>query len=137
MTRYRLSGTVEEGHLSSVISAFSGAALRSQLDPEITLSLLSKFNEAPKAAAAEVIHAMPPAAKKRTVQRKTNGAEWPAKGSIYDVVLEAVQKAPMTPVALREVLKGRGFSAGSLNSSLGRLEKANKIRKGEGGWIAA
>jgi hypothetical protein len=80
----------------------------------------------------------PPAKQKRTTKRvKGNGAEWPAKGSIYDVVLQAIQMEPKTPTALRDVLTAGGFSAGSINSALGRLEKANKAKKGDGGWIAA
>ena len=142
--RYRLSGTVDEAHLSSVIGAFSAAGLRVDYDPEITLSLLTKFNAFPAAQSqsvqqADAIHAMHPPAKRRQTKRaaRHNGGEWPAKGSIYDIVLQSIQTEPKTPTALREILKSGGFSPGSVNSALGRLEKANRVKRGDGGWIAA
>lgn len=144
MTRYRLSGTVEEAHLSAVIGAYSAAGLRSSLDPEITLSLMPAFQAmAPSAhrdiewgSTAPAPKAAP--APKRKIKRASprNGAEWPAPGSIYDVVLQSIKESPKTPVVLREVLKAGGFSAGSVNSALVRLDKAGKAKNGEGGWIA-
>lgn len=144
--RYRLSGTVEEAHLSSVIAAYSAAGVRSDYDPEITLSLMTKFNAAqayePRGAALVVhaVHPKPAPAKGRTTKHmttKSNGGEWPAKGSIYDVVLEALKQEPKTPVQLRDVLKNRGFSVGSVNSALSRLLKASKAAPtGTGAWAS-
>lgn len=142
MTRYRLSGTVEEAHLSAVIGAYSAAGLRSELDPEITLSLMPAFKAMAPTAHRDIewgsTAPAPKAAPKRKIKRATrnNGAEWPAPGSIYDVVLKSIKDSPKTPVALREVLKAGGFSPGSVNSALVRLDKAGKARNGEGGWIA-
>ena len=140
--RYRLSGTVDEAHLSSVIGAFSAAGLRVDYDPEITLSLLTKFNAFPAAQSQSVqqTEALKAPVKRRQMKRvaRHNGGEWPAKGSIYDVVLQSIQTEPKTPTQLRAVLEADGFRGGSVNSALGRLEKANRIRRGlEGGWIAA
>jgi hypothetical protein len=145
MTRYRLGATIDEAHMSSVLAAISVAGMRSELDPEITLSLMLVFGERrnPAPSPGEAAHALHAGLERapsprRTVKRtkRDNGSEWPAKGSIYDVVLEAVQGRPMTPQDLREVLKSRGFSPGSVNSSLGRLEKAGKVqRDGAGAWI--
>jgi hypothetical protein len=147
MNRYRLSGTVEEKFLNTVIAAYGAAGLQSQIDPEITASLLTKFNELERAPAptkpisvAEAIHRMHPPAKKRNVAKrtvKTNGGDWPAKGSIYDIVLESLKESPKTPTALREVLKSKDFSPGSVNSALSRLQKANKAGPdGSGAWAA-
>ena len=129
--KYFVSGMVDEAGLGAVVRAFGG---------EVTLSALpGNQASAPEPTPVDAIHAMhPPAQAKRTVKRITKGnGDWPAKGSIYDTVLQAVQSEPKTPVALREILTAGGFSPGSVNSALGRLEKANKIRKGEEGWIAA
>jgi hypothetical protein len=143
MTRYRLGCTIDEAHVSAVLSAISVAGMRSELDPEITLSLMLVFGEKARGEAVHALHAglerVAPAPR-RTVKRtkKDNGGEWPAKGSIYDVVLEAIRMdPPQTPNSLREILKTRGFSPGSVNSSLGRLEKAGKVqRDGSGAWAA-
>ena len=144
MTRYRLSGTVEEAHLSSVIGAYSAAGLRSDMDPEITLSLMTKFHPSPNPdPVSRDYPAAPVAPKKRTQtkrasMRPSNGGEWPAKGSIYDVVLQSLREEPKTPTALRAVLTGRGFSAGSVNSAISRLAKASKVSPtGDGAWAAA
>ena len=141
MTRYRLSGTVDEAHLSVVIGAYTEAGLRGEFDPEITLSLMSKFN-APSPNPDPVSRDYPLVTAKLSKVRRPargngEGADWPKKGSIYDVVLQALQGAPRSPADLREALKDSSFSAGSLNSALGRLEKAGKAKRGDGGWIAA
>ena len=121
--------------LGAVVRAFGG---------EVTLTALperqGKAEPEHQMSAADVTtERHPPAKAKRTIKRtaKGNGGDWPAKGSIYDTVLQAVQTEPKTPVALREILTAGGFSPGSVNSALGRLEARQKIRKGEEGWIAA
>ena len=79
-----------------------------------------------------------PAKRRQTKRTKRNGGEWPAKDSIYDVVLQAIAAEPMSPTALRDVLKNRGFSPGSVNSALNRLQKANKAQPtGSGTWAIA
>ena len=141
MNRYRVSGTVDEAHLSAVIAAFSAAAMRSQLDPEMTLSLMSVFNALAPKPVQDGATESPTPAKVRVVKRvikRSNGGEWPTKDSIYDVVLQAVRAEPRVPGDLRDILTASGYSAGSLNSALGRLEKANKVRRTDDGfWNAA
>ena len=127
--KYLVSGPVDEANLNAVVRAFGG---------EVTLTALPGVQaDAPRIVVKDTLEhpmAEKPAKKKRA---NGNGAEWPAKGSIYDVVLQSIQTGPKTATALREVLTTGGFSAGSVNSALGRLEKALRIKRGEGGWISA
>lgn len=128
--KYLVSGVVADGStLDTVVRAFGG---------EVTLTALSEAKADAPQSAAEVIHALHPTPRKKPVKRANgNGAAWPASGSIYDIVLQSIQAEPKTPSALREVLTAAGRSGGSLNSALGRLEKAGKVKKGDGGWLAA
>ena len=135
--KYLVSGAVDEANLGAVIRAFGG---------EVSLSALPgvQADAAPAEPAATdeagQSTAGPTPRKKRAFRRKSNGngSTWPAEGSIYDTVLKSLQGGePKTPLALRDVLVAGGFSGGSINSALGRLEKAGKAKKGPEGWIAA
>jgi hypothetical protein len=87
--------------------------------------------------APEVIHALHPKPPAKTRAKKGNG-EWPAPGGSYAIVLETLQEGVKAGQELRDVLVRRGFSPGSINSVLGRLEQRGKIRKTEGGgWALA
>jgi hypothetical protein len=138
MPLYRLEVTVDLQDLSDVLGLVTSAAVRHRLDPRITLSLIP---EPTPDEAADIVHRLHPAPrpKAQKPRRATKGdGSWPAPGSIYSTVLEALGDGPKTPNELRAVLKERGFSAGSVNSALGRLEKNNKAKKtGSGSWAAA
>ena len=124
--KYLVSGPVDEANLNAVVRAFGG---------EVTLTALPGVQaDAPKVVVKDTLEPPKPAKKKRA---NGHGASWPAEGSIYDVVLKSIQTAPKTAAELREVLKAGGFSVGSVNSALGRLEKALRVKKGDDGWIAA
>ena len=139
MPLYRLEATVDLQDLSDVLGLVTSAAGRHKLDPRITLSLIP---EPPPDEAADIVHRQhpapaPPKARKQKRGQKGDGS-WPAPGSIYGTVLEALGDGPKTPNELRDVLKARGFSAGSVNSALGRLEKNDKAKRtGSGSWTAA
>lgn len=143
MPLYRLEATVDLQDLSDVLGLVTSAAGRHKLDPRITLSLIP---EPPPDEAADIVHrlhpapAPPKARKQKHVQKHVQKGDnsWPAPGSIYSTVLEALGDGPKTPNELRDVLKARGFSAGSVNSALGRLEKNDKAKRtGSGSWTAA
>lgn len=128
--KYLVSGVIDEAGLNTVVLAFGGS---------VTLTAFPGAEaDAPQPAAAEATKVLHPTPRKKPVKRANgNGAAWPASGSIYDIVLQSIQAEPKTPSALREVLTAAGRSGGSLNSALGRLEKAGKVKKGDGGWLAA
>lgn len=129
--KYLVSGVADSATLDAVFRAFGG---------EVTVAALPGASK-PIPVAEAARESDPPAAKKRTVKRTRsgngNGSGWPAEGSIYDTVLKSIQGEPKTPAALRDVLVAGGFSPGSVNSALGRLEKAGKAKKGAEGWMAA
>jgi hypothetical protein len=86
--------------------------------------------------APEFIHALHPKPPAKTRAKKSNG-DWPPPNSTYAIVLEALQGgAILSNRDLRDVLVGREFSPGSINSVIGRLEKSGKITKTEGGFWA-
>lgn len=135
--KYLVSGMVDDATLSAVVKAFGGPITLSAL-PAVQADAPFPTAQSQSAQQTEALKAAPakPRAKaKRTM--KSNGGEWPAKDSIYDVVLEAIKEGPKTPIALRDVLSARGFSKGSVNSALGRLDKAGKAKRGPEGWIVA
>ncbi len=139
MPLYRLEVTVDLQDLSDVLGLVTSAAGRHKLDPRITLSLIP---EPPPDEAADIVHRLHPApapakARKQKHVQKGEGS-WPAPGTIYSTVLEALGDGPKTPNELRDVLKARGFSAGSVNNALGRLQKNDKAKRtGSGSWTAA
>jgi hypothetical protein len=134
---YRLEVTVDLQDLSDVLGSVTSAAGRHKLDPRITLSLIP---EPPPDEAADIVHRLHPAPappKARKQKHVQNDGSWPAPGTIYSTVLEALGDGPKTPNELRDVLKARGFSPGSVNSALGRLEKNDKAKRtGSGSWTA-
>jgi hypothetical protein len=137
MTLYLLEATIDDEDLmAGVISAMMKAGI------EIKLSPLT--HAAKPESIGEIVHGLhpapapntPPAPKPRA--KRGNGGEWPAEGSIYSVVLKALESGEKTANELREALKTGGFSTGSLNSALGRLEKGGKAKKlDHGAWGAA
>ena len=98
MPLYRLEATVDLQDLSDVLGLVTSAAGRHKLDPRITLSLIP---EPPPDEAADIVHrlhpapAPPKARKQKHVQKGDNS--WPAPGSIYSTVLEALGTAPRPP----------------------------------------
>ena len=136
MIKYLVSGVADDATLSAVIKAFGGQITLSPV-PEVQADAPFPVAQSQSVQQTEALKAP---VKRRQMKRvaRHNGGEWPAKGSIYDVVLQSIQTEPKTPTQLRAVLEAGGFRGGSVNSALGRLEKANRIRRGlEGGWIAA
>jgi hypothetical protein len=134
MTRYRLEAEtiVDEQDLIAMIAAITGAGIEVKLHPVI---------EADTKTIGEIAHALHPAPAPITKPapkaraKRGNGGEWPAEGSIYSVVMKALDNGAMTPSELRDVLKEGGFSPGSLGSALGRLEKQKKaLRLEDGRW---
>ena len=130
--KYLVSGMADDATLGTVVKAFGGVVT-------LTAHPVAQKDAAP-ASAADAEHPTQPA-KRRQIKRTArhqNGGEWPAKDSIYDIVLQAIATEPMSPTALRDVLKNRGFSPGSVNSALNRLQKNNKAQPtGSGTWAAA
>jgi hypothetical protein len=141
MNRYRFSCTIDSAHLNSLISAATAAG---GFDPEITVSLIPVvFNTAPVPEKAELSPGDQATTKPKKPARKAtkrvhaNGGEWPAPNSIYDVVLQALKQGPQSVPQLRGVLQAANFSPQSVNSSLARLEKAQKAKNSPEGWVAA
>jgi hypothetical protein len=145
--RFRVETTVEAAELPQVIAELA------KLGPAYTV--IARIEEFPQptdvpqgtatagvqtATAKHVsdIHDLHPPKKTKHVGKKGNGGDWPPKGGIYATVLDALREGPRTPNQLREVLAAKDFSPGSVNSALGRLEKAGKARKGGAGtWEIA
>jgi hypothetical protein len=130
MTQYRLEATIDDEDLvAGVISAMMKAGIHIKLSPVI---------EAPKPESiAEIVHSLHPAPLKPRAKRG-NGGEWPAEGSIYSVVLKALESGEKTTTELRDVLKEGGFSIGSVGSALARLEKGGRAKRTtEGAWAAS
>jgi hypothetical protein len=139
MTKYRLAALVKEENLTAVIAAMMAAGMNQHLDTEILITeAVKERNPETIAEIAHGLHPAPapvtkPAPKARA--KRGNGGEWPAEGSIYSVVMKALDNGAMTPSELRDVLKEGGFSPGSLGSALGRLEKQKKaLRLDDGRW---
>ena len=131
--KYLVSGTADDATLSAVVKAFGG---------EVSLSALPGPQKETPMEVAESTGALqqpaPARRRQKRAARHQNGGEWPAKDSIYDIVLQAIAAEPMTPTALRDVLKNKGKSPGSVNSALNRLQKANKAQPtGSGTWAVA
>ena len=142
--RFRIEATVEESDLAAVINKITDVGARRGKDYQIAVAAVRANANAiePKPDLGKVVHELhsqqPKPERQRRVSRKSNGGAWPAEGSIYASVLKALEEGPKTPNVLREVLTKDGFSAGSVNSALGRLEKAEKARKlGDGSWAVA
>jgi hypothetical protein len=143
MTKYRLAALVKEENLTAVIAAMMAAGMNQHLgteiliteavkerDPETIADIARDLPMAPSAPSAPAT-ARPP----KLRAKRGNGGEWPPDGSIYSIVLKALDGGAMTPSELRDVLKEGGFSPGSLGSALGRLEKQKKaLRLDDGRW---
>ena len=105
--KYFVSGMVDEADLGAVVRAFGG---------EVTLSALpGNQASAPEPTPVDAIHAMhPPAQAKRTVKRITKGnGDWPAKGSIYDTVLQGGPERAEDAGRPARDPDGRGLEPGS------------------------
>jgi hypothetical protein len=131
MPRYFLTVTVDEPDLIQGIKALR------RFDAEIKLRPADAIK--PPETIGEIVHGLHSApAQRATRAKRGNGGEWPAPGSLYMVILKALETGPKGSEELREALRAAKFSGGSLNSALGRLEKGGKVTKDEqGAWAAA
>jgi hypothetical protein len=133
MTRYRLEATtmVDEADLTRIVAALTGAGIEVRLGPVIEPEDVSEHPIYRSQATSS-----PFAPKTRA--KRSNGAEWPAEGSIYSTVLKALESGEKTTDEVREALRAGDFASSSAASALARLVKSGKAKRtSEGGWVAA
>ena len=132
MPLYRLEATVDLQDLSDVLGLVTSAAGRHKLDPRITLSLIP---EPPPDEAADIVHrlhlapAPPKARKQKHVQKGDNS--WPAPGSIYSTVLEALGDGPQDPQRTARRPQGARLLSRLRQQ---RARPAGEERQGEEDW---